>query len=691
MSPHRPTLHASAWARERENTIALLLALGLALLPHLWVMPAWIGVGVGSLLVWRLVNLWRRKGPAPRWALMVFLAAALAAVAWQFGTIVGQEAGTALLVILMGLKLMEMRAQRDARVLIFMSFFVLLTQFMLDQSLRTAIWLLVAVWALFTLMVSLQYGEQAPRWRARILTAGRLMLIALPVVVLLFVLFPRISNPLWGQGQSQGASTGLSDSMSPGDISSLSTSTALAFRAEFEGDVPTPAQRYWRALVLSDFDGRNWTTRPSVSQNLAPQPSAAGSSAYTVTLEGQGQVWIPVLEHVPGSVSLAGNATRLTRDGTVQAARPLYNRTQYRVEGWTTGLSLPAVDGLSLEPFLRLPPGFNPRTLQLGLELQAEELRASDMGPGIEARIAQRALRRFREQAYRYTLSPPTLGVHTADEFLFDTLAGFCEHYASAFVILMRAADVPARVVTGYQGGEWNPLSGLITVRQADAHAWAEIFVRGQGWQRVDPTAWVAPERIEQGQLLTPLTGVEVPMVGRLFADVSWLATLRLRMDAIDASWNLWVLQWNSERQLDLLNRLGLLERGVTALGPALAILIALLALVSGLWAMRRPRASAMDPEQQSWQRIVHELQARGLSDLGLHLGPATVRQRVVPQLSPEAGALLEQLTRHYEALRYQPNCDEHTQQAFLRACRHFLKALSHESVPYTPASSQST
>lgn len=680
MTSSASRLQSSAWARERENTIALLLALSLALLPHLWVMPAWIGVGVASLLIWRLVNLLRRQGPAPRWALMILLAAALAAVAWQFGTIVGQEAGTALLVILMGLKLMEMRAQRDARVLIFMSFFVLLTHFMLDQSLRTALWLLVAVWALFTLMVSLQYGERAPHWRSRMFMAGRLMAIALPVVVILFVFFPRVSNPLWGQGQTQGATTGLSDNMSPGDISALSMSTALAFRADFEGEVPPPAQRYWRALVLSDFDGRNWTARPSVPQNLPPLAIEPNSSAYTITLEGQGQVWMPVLEHAPSNVELAGNSTRLARDGTLQATRPLYARIQYRVEGWTTGLSLPPVDGLSLEPFLRLPPGYNPRTLQLGLELQTEELSANGMSPGIEARIAQRALQRFRNQPYRYTLTPPALGVHTADEFLFDTQAGFCEHYASAFVILMRAADVPARVVTGYQGGEWNPISGLITVRQADAHAWAEIFVRGQGWQRVDPTAWVAPERIEQGQLLTQLTGVDVPGVGRVFANVGWLTTLRLRMDALDANWNLWVLQWNAEKQLALLNQLGLLERGLTILGPALAVALAVLALLSGLWAMRRPRSPTIDRERESWQRLIMQLQARGFSDLGFHLGPATVRQRVAPQLSPEAGQLLEKVTRNYEALRYQPARESRTHQEFLQSCRELIKALQRET-----------
>ncbi len=642
--------------RDRQDGLVLLAALTLAMGPHAMHLPWWVNLVVASLLAWRVRGMLRREPATPRLVLLVLTVLATAGVALQYRTLAGSDAGVALLVLLTALKLLEMRARRDVFVLIFLGFFVLLTQFIHSQALWVAAISLLSLWGLLTALVSLQHAGQAPGWWQRARHALALLAWSAPLVAVLFVFFPRVASPLWGQMDPRRATTGLSDTMAPGDISQLSQSQALAFRVEFDGAVPAPDQRYWRALVLGNFDGRSWSPRLRTADSTEEAPPASPvASPYRVLLEPQGTPWLPVLEHAAQAPSTEADAPlRWLADGTVQTREPIRQRFAYTVTSSRADLPAQVTDPLALEPWLRLPPSFNPRTLQLGADLQREVIQQSGMGPGIEWRIAQAALQRFRQQPYRYTLSPPALGRHTADEFLFDTLAGFCEHYASAFVVLMRAADVPARVVTGYQGGVINPVDGVMTVTQADAHAWAEVYVRGEGWRRADPTAWVAPERIDRGETLTPRTGIALPGGARLFEGASWLAQLRFRLEAIDTAWNLWVLQWNAERQIQLLGLLGLAERGLTAAAWMLGALLGLMLMVSAVWMLRVDRQR--DPVTRAWDKVSGW--APGSLARQPNEGPAEYRDRIQRDASPELLLLLAPVLQAYIELRYSRSSD---------------------------------
>jgi transglutaminase-like putative cysteine protease len=636
--------------RDRQDGLVLLAALALAMGPHASHLPLWVSLVVGALLAWRVRGMLRREPAAPRGVLLVLTLLATAAVALQYRTLAGSDAGVALLVLLTALKLLEMRARRDVFVLIFLGFFVLLTQFIHSQALWVAGLALLSLWGLLTALISLQHAGQAPGWWQRARHALGLLAWATPLVAVLFVFFPRLASPLWGQMDPRRASTGLSETMAPGDISQLSQSRALAFRVEFEGQAPAPDQRYWRALVLGNFDGRNWSPRLGNTNASEAGPANARAPGYRVLLEPQGTPWLPVLEHAAGLPSTdTGTPLRWLSDGTVQAHEPIRQRLAYSVSASQARLPEQLTEPLALEPWLSLPPGFNPRTLQLAADLQREVILQSGISPGIEWRIALAALQRFREQPYRYTLTPPALGRHTADEFLFDTKAGFCEHYASAFVILMRAADVPARVVTGYQGGVINPVDGVMTVTQADAHAWAEVYVRGEGWRRADPTAWVAPDRIEGGATLTPRAGITLPGGARIFEDARWLMQLRFRFEALNTAWNLWVLQWNAERQIELLGLLGLAERGLTAAAWMLGGLLIALLMLSALWMLRADRQR--DPVRRAWERV--STWAPGELARQANEGPAEYRARLQRDAPTQLLAHLEPVLQAYIELRY--------------------------------------
>jgi len=566
------------WERERRDTLFLMLPVFVAVLPHFGWMPWWVGAGFVLLFAWRLGLLFSGRWlprASVRWAGAI---AAAAAVWAHYDTLVGREPGVALLILFLGLKLMEMRARRDLFVVIFLSLFLLLAAFLHSQSIGTAAVVGLALAGLLAAMLTMQYQRQEAPIRQRLKTVGILLLQALPVAAVLFVLFPRPAGTLWGmQSDTQRASTGLSDSMTPGAISDLGESTAVAFRVQFEGETPPTAQLYWRGPVFGDFDGATWRAlkRPIVPQ---PAPQVRFSRdvriAYAITQEPSSRPWMFPLEMPIEIEPPPGLRVSLTADLQLVASAPLDARARYRAESstqWQAGLN---ETRNSLQNWLELPAGFNPRTLALAAQWRAETLAADSVGGRtpqrgeVDLRLIERALAMFRQQPFRYTLQPPLLGRHSVDDFLFETRSGFCEHYAGAFVVLMRALDVPARIVTGYQGGERNPVDGWWLVRQADAHAWAEVWLDGRGWTRVDPTAAVAPERIERGVRLEPgFAGVPGLDLAKPL-----LATLRFRFDALANAWNQWLLSYDRGRQARLLERLGLTADDWRAIAGLLAL-----------------------------------------------------------------------------------------------------------------------
>ncbi|WP_299065692.1 DUF3488 and transglutaminase-like domain-containing protein [Accumulibacter sp.] len=636
------------------GAVPWLLAAALATtVPHAEHLPPWLSALVGSALLWR-AWLWYRRRPLPaRWALALLVGGCVAGIAWQFHTLLGKDPGVALLVVFMALKPLEMDNRRDAMVVILLGYFLLLTHYFYSQSIPAGLWLLSTITLLTATLIRVHGGAQPVAAIARL--ACLLLVQALPFMLILYLLFPRVSGPLWGLPQdAYSALSGLSEQMSPGSISSLTQSGAIAFRSQFAGEVPEKADLYWRGPVFDDYDGLTWRARPPAGGPARADPliEARGQvHAYTSILEAHNQRWLLALD-VP---------TRLPPDSRLAPTLEVLAREPLRVRSRVSFVS--ALDyrasvaeaAAVLQQSLALPAQFNPRTRALAAEWQSLPPRE----------IAEAALTKFRHEPFYYTLQPPLLGPDAMDEFLFTTRRGFCEHYASAFVFLMRAAGVPARVVAGYQGGEVNPVDGYLTVRQSDAHAWAEIWLAGQGWVRVDPTAAVAPARIEQGIAAALTEGEPLPVVVRIDAD--WLRQLRNRWEAANNSWNQWVLGYNPQRQREVLSRLGLADADWQKMTATLAVLCGTALLIVTLWTL--PARRAVDPVQRAWQRYCKELARRGMARAEWE-GPLAFAQRVARE-RPDLAELTSEAAACYAELRY--GCQGDARLGQLQQCLHRL------------------
>jgi transglutaminase-like putative cysteine protease len=637
------------WERDRRDTLFLMAATALAVLPHAPHLPVWCVGGFFVLFVWRLGLVFSGHGLPGTAVRVVAAAACTAGVVAEYDTVFGRDAGVALLVLFLGLKLMEMRARRDLFVVIFLCFFLLLTGFFYSQSLASALVTAAAVLALLTAMLTMQFGRREAGIGRRLRMAGVLLLQALPIAAVLFVLFPRLGGPLWGMpADAHAARTGMSDTMSPGQISQLARSEDVAFRVQFETGAPPPSARYWRGPTLGHFDGSTW--RPvrrepgTATRPQAAVPPAGEPVRYRTTLEPHARRWLFALDVPVGLPRAPGLVASLGAEFDVVAAEPVVGRIRFdAVSRPDASIGLNETR-LSLQGWLQLPPGRNRRTLEMAARWRADE---TD-----DARLVERALAMFRTDAFRYTMSPPPLEDEPVDRFLFETRAGFCEHYASAFVVLMRALDVPARVVTGYQGGERNPADDYWIVRQSDAHAWAEVWLVGRGWVRVDPTAAVAPERIERGaRLLDPLRAADGTGLPGL-SDIGLLRRLRYSLDSIAHSWNQWVLSYDRSRQQALLARLGLDAADPRELAGALAATLAL--VIGGIaLATLRPRR-ARDPVERAYAEFCERLAAIGTPRQRDETASRYLH-RVDRLLSPQEAALARDIVASYNRLRYDP------------------------------------
>jgi len=629
-----------------------LLAVALATAgPHAGHLPLWLSLLVGGALLWR-AGLWFQGGQLPpRWSLALLVIGAVAGIGWQFHSLLGKDAGVAMLVVFMALKPLEMRSPRDALVIIMLGYFLLLTHYFYSQSIPTGLWLLTAMALLTATLIRLHGGDQPLAAIARY--AGLLLLQALPFMLILYLLFPRVAGPLWGLPQDAYAGlSGLSNQMSPGSISNLIQSGAIAFRSQFVGELPEKSELYWRGPVFDTYDGLTWTARPRYAPLPAPVIEAIGSShAYSSILEAHNQRWLLALDvptRLPPDSSLAPTLEALARE-------PLRVRSRFSFTSTLDYRANRSETSEALQQALTLPPKLNPRTRALADEWKSRP----------PEKIAEAALAMFRNQQFHYTLRPPLLGPDAMDEFLFVARRGFCEHYASAFVFLMRAAGVPARVVAGYQGGEVNPVDGYLTVRQSDAHAWAEIWLAGKGWVRVDPTAAVAPSRIEQGIVAALPAGDPLPTLVRL--DAQWMRELRNRWEAANNSWNQWVLGYNPQRQREVLARLGLTDPDWRSMSAWLAVLCGVLLLAVTLWTL--PKRRPTDPALRAWQRYCAQLGRRGVRRAEWE-GPIAFAQRVADE-RPELAALTDEAAECYARLRYGRGGGE--QLRLLQQCVHRL------------------
>lgn len=629
---------AARMTREARDTLFLLAVIGWTLLPHAGHVPVWCSGLAAAILGWRA---WLAVGNRPlpgRWVLVGLLLAAGALTFWSERTLLGKEAGVTLLVVLMTLKTLELRARRDALVVFFLGFFVVLTNFLYSQSLPVAVSMLLSVWGLLTALVLAHMPVGRPPLARAGALAARAALLGAPVMVVLFLLFPRI-GPLWGVPEDGAGRTGLSGTMRLGGVASVANDEAIALRVRFDGAPPPAEAMYFRGPVLARFDGLDWTRLPEPPLPARVQTLGA-PLRYEMTLEPSRLAMLPLLEATPaaGGPRIEGWSPRLRSDLQWQLDRPLTDRVRLQASAWTAYRHGPRTATPALDDFRRLPPGFNPRTLAW-----ARELRARPDLAGADARtLAAALLRHVADGGYGYTLEPGPYGRDAIDEFWLDRKLGFCEHFAAAFVVAMRAMGVPARVVTGYQGTDPAPVDGWWIVRQSNAHAWAEFWQPGVGWLRADPTAAVAPERVQRGRSLPPTPGFVAGTIGAV--NPALAARLREAWETLNNRWNQAVLNYSRQRQFDLLRALGVESPDWEDLARALILLAALASAAGAGWAFwDRHR---QDPWQRLQARVQRALAARGV-EVGPQHGPRARAERVRAAL----GAAGEPLAAELDAL----------------------------------------
>lgn len=677
---HRPRIRPTS--REGRDTLWLLSVITLCILPHMGRLPTWCSVGAALAIAWRAWLAWRDAPLPPRWVLLVALAVATGLTLATHQSLFGRQAGVTLVTLLTALKTLELRARRDAFVVTSLGFFLVLTQFLHSQVIGLAALMLLATLGLLSSLVLAQRQQGRPTISSAIWTATRCMVMGVPVMLTLYLLFPRI-GPLWSAPADSGPRTGLSDRIELGEMSELALDDSVAMRVRFLGAPPLHHEMYFRGPVLDHFDGRHWTSSAALhqpvvvdgaaaSQPQTPPPIATGRQVdYQLTLEPNRLRTLPLLEGTLVAQLAQNDATtKLRQDGlSWHAQQALTERTQVNASAWMGARDIndPSSNAAG-QTHLALPLGHNPRTVAWAARLrQRPDLQAANADA-----LAQTLLQHIRQNGFSYTLAPGDApgeppgtasnrqepAPHPIDRFWLDRKAGFCEHYATSFVVILRAMGVPARVVTGFQGAEVNPVDGLHVVRNSDAHAWAEYWSPERGWTRVDPTAAVAPNRIDRPR--PPIRYPEqLPQALQGLDPAIW-SGLRAYTDAANHRWNVWVLQYSRQTQMSLLRNWGFDSPDWVTLVRICASIVGGLTIAGVLWLWwQRPRL-----RRSAWHGPLMKLH-RGLLAAGLPApegGPApapalnwvrVIEQSVqAPAQAELAGALTERL-RQLDALRY--------------------------------------
>ncbi len=621
---------------DRRARLWLLGAFLGGIMLHLSQLPPWITLGALLCAAWCLAGIVGRV-PLPGKRLRGALVAGLTiGVLAAFHTLNGLAAGTALLALMGAMKLLETRTRRDGYIVVAVALCLLLAACLGNQDLPHAPLYLVQAWLCVTALAATAHPQAAAHTRRLASLSARSLLLALPLAMAMFLLFPRLTGGFWSVGASR-VSTGLSDSMSPGSISELGESSDPVFRVWFQGPPPPPQERYWRGPVLHEFDGYTWRRTPGLQYPAEQLDYTGAVYHYRVRLEPDTGPWWLALDTIR-STDAAG--ATITPDRQLVARHPVHDPVTYDAVSYTFTRSTDRLNHLTQLLDTALPPRRNPRSVRL-----AQQLRAA--APDAHAFVT-RVLDLFRHGGFSYTLTPPLLDLNSVDDFLFNTRQGFCGHFASAFVTLMRAGGLPARVVTGYQGGEWNPLGGYLLVRRSDAHAWAEIWLQGQGWVRVDPTAVVAPERLRRGALdVLPDAGSASE---RLMYEITWLNRLHQGWDAANAWWSTRLVGYDFHAQSRLLQALGLSARSWQQLGALLTAALGLWLLAVTLSFNRLPRAR---PHRlaRAYALLCARLGSAGFARRPDE-GPVTYARSLAT--APQAfGAAARQLLERYARLRF--------------------------------------
>lgn len=582
----------------RASIFAVCFCFLFSIAPHFLHLPLWVSGFVIVALGWRSLQNQGIIKALPKWVIVPLVLFGGVGVFAEYWTIVGRDAGVALLTVMTALKFLESRNHRDLLILIFLCYFLIATHFLFSQSILTAGLMLATLLVITSTLVLINQRNDKLSIVIGIKASARLLLMSIPLMLILFILVPRIPGPLWGlPNEQRGGITGLSDSMSPGKISQLIQNNEVAFRVSFKGDVPAQSQLYWRGPVMAMFDGTRWFQSKRSNINRLDLTVFDEPTEYTVTLEPNGERWLLALD-LPTQIV---NDSQMTADFQLTAKEPINDLLRYTLQSqlrFQAGLNEP-------DSYLQLtsqyPIDQNPKTIALGQSLARQYDNPED--------IVNHVLNQFRTQKYVYTLSPPALRGDTVDQFLFETQRGFCEHYAGSFALLMRAAGIPSRIVAGYQGGEYNELGNYLIVRQSDAHAWTEIWIKSKGWTRIDPTAAVSPDRIELSldqALPDEVSSFRIQNRNPLFGNLlfSW--------DSLQNNWNNWVLNYDERKQSNFLQKLGV---GIEDSGDMIFAMVFMLLTVTGFyWLLGWYRARPAKParHEQYFNRLLKKLAKLG-------------------------------------------------------------------------------
>jgi len=607
------------------------MAVAATVATHAGHLPLWFSLPLALALALRAWT--RRRGAAApsAWIRMPLTALLLVLIVVSYGNVFGKIPGSTLACGLLALKLLETERIRDARIALGFCAFVLMSALLFTQTLLFSIAVGGVLVLLLATLVSLQPALLPARHRLRADLRVALLLLgsSLPLAAAAFVLLPRLEAPMWGSRGGDGSGrSGLGESMAPGQFAQLILDDTPAFRVMFTGARPLPSALYFRTLVLMDFDGTTWTRQFDAGRGPSQVPPKGAVFDYAITLEATEHRWLPSLD-LPLA---APDGARMNADQVLVAATPVIQPRRYEVRSAPQARASTTLTPVERARALRLPADYGVRARALSQRWR-DDLRDDE-------RIVQAALELFR-QSFTYTLEPPLLARDSVDDFLFGTQRGFCEHYASAFVFLMRAAGIPARVVTGYQGG-WNSTDYLL-VRQSDAHAWAEVWQDGIGWQRVDPTAAVSPARVELGAAAANLD--------RGAIGAAWFRNLRNQFDFASRLWTESIVRFDTLRQRGLLTEFGVADVSRHNLLLWLSGLLAAAMLLATAWAMRGARERHGDALDRAWARFGARLARIGITPRAQE-GPLDLRDRLrrdAPGLARE----LDPLVDDYVVLRY--------------------------------------
>lgn len=624
----------------KQQLIFLLSAIGLITLPHSLQIPISLFGFFALLWIWRFLGVWKKTLLPNSFLVFVLMLTGVGLLFFQYhGVVFGRDAGTGLFVVALGLKLLEIKSTRDVYLIAYLAFVVAATEFLYVQNVLMALYILAVCILLICTLITInhKYSNNTVAFKM----AGKIVLQALPIMAILFVLFPRLESPRWSLlKEEHKAPSGISDTLEMDTLSKLALSYDLAFRVKFEGEIPQQNQLYWRGVVYSQTDGKKWFQSSNTHfKHFMDKPTFLGKFySYTLMMEAQQKNWVYALE-MPAQFSHPllrnENYQLITQNNSTE-------RTEYKITSYPS-YNTGYITKTEYRDNLQLPAEPSEKITDL-----VKQLQGFDVSP--EAFI-QNVLNHFHNEKFVYTLAAPLMSENPIESFLFDAKQGFCSHYATAFVYLMRVAHIPARVIGGYQGGELNKVGNFLEIRQANAHAWTEVWLKEKGWIRIDPTAAIAPERVEQEiDVSAQVESGEVHFEPITLSDeqMNWLKTARHLWENVDYSWQRWIINYNNQNQAQFLKTFG-----IHNLQVMMYWLMYFMALIFALstWFLLKKQNRTADEALVIYEKFCRKLEKNGLTRKPTE-GFKDFSQRAASEM-PHLSIQISEVTALFLKIRY--------------------------------------